>query len=1009
MRLMKVFPLLAIALLITGNAANAQSTAGTIRGRLTDTTGMVVPGATVAVTSPNLQGARVTVTSENGDYILTLLPPGAYRATFELSGFQTVHRDVNLAPTQVLPIDVTFNPAGVEETVNVVGATANILVRTAQVTTSFPQPVIATLPTNRDLSSSLLLAPSVHQTGAGGSYSISGAVSFESLFMVNGVSVVDNLRGQPYDLYVEDAIQETSVAMAGISAEYGRFTGGVVNIVTKSGGNRFSGSLRDTLHNDKWRAFTPFENRSIAADPAHKDTRVNNTVPTYEYTLGGPALKDRLWFFTSGRMQTQETARTLVATGIPYVFSEQAKRFELNGTYSVNANHRVQAVLIANNAKQINATQNPATSMDLNSLFDASRLMNLFTVNYSGVMTSRFFVEGRYAVRNETLKDFGSRTTDRIGGTLLIDRSNRRYWAATFCGVCEPEERDGADIFLKGSYFLSTKRLGAHEMVVGYDGYDDKRFANNHQSGSDYRIFGTNSIIRGTGESAVIYPQFLPDGNTILAWQPIWVGSEGSNFRTHSLFYNDNWHLSHRVHAHLGLRYDRSHGANSAGSLVTNDSAWSPRLGVVVDPTGEQKWSVTGSVARYVAGIANTIADASSPAGNFDSYAFVYRGPAINADTSGVLLTAPDALTQVFSWFDSNGGPSLPMAGPATVRGVTPQVRGSLRSPSAWEYSGGVSRQIGRASMRADVTYRNYHDFYAQRTDLSTGRVTDSRVLDIPAAVRGRVYDLTLVENTDLLRRRYAGLITQGQFRVSAGFNVGGNYTLSRLWGNADGENVNSGPTASDVLQYPEYKAESWNYPEGDLAADQRHRGRAWLTYALPVLPEVSIGLLEILESGVPYGAVGTINSPSFVANPGYLTAPTATNITYFYTARDAFRTEGQRRTDLAVNYARRVWGLQRAEIFGQIQVLNIFNHYQLCGCGASTVFQSGGAVNAARLDQTVRTPVTNAAGSQAFNPFTTTPQRGINWDYGPAFGTATSRLAFTTPRTIRISFGLRF
>ena len=72
--------------------------------------------------------------------------------------------------------------------------------------------------------------------------------------MINGVSVSDNLRGQPYDLYIEDAIQETTVATAGISAEYGRFSGGVVNVITKSGGNLFSGSFSDSLPNDKWRA-----------------------------------------------------------------------------------------------------------------------------------------------------------------------------------------------------------------------------------------------------------------------------------------------------------------------------------------------------------------------------------------------------------------------------------------------------------------------------------------------------------------------------------------------------------------------------------------------------------------------------------------------------------------------------------------------------------------------------------------------------------------------------------
>ena len=100
--------------------------------------------------------------------------------------------------------------------------------------------------------------------------------------MINGVSVSDNLRGQPYDLYIEDAVQETVVATAGISAQYGRFSGGVVNVITKSGGNLFSGSFRDSLLNDQWRSFTPFEQRTIAADPTHTDTRVDKTVPTYE-------------------------------------------------------------------------------------------------------------------------------------------------------------------------------------------------------------------------------------------------------------------------------------------------------------------------------------------------------------------------------------------------------------------------------------------------------------------------------------------------------------------------------------------------------------------------------------------------------------------------------------------------------------------------------------------------------------------------------------------------------
>ena len=115
------------------------------------------------------------------------------------------------------------------------------------------------LPTGRDLNATLLMAPGVRPSGPGGNFSINGSVSFENLFLVNGVTVNENLRGTAPDLYIEDAVQETTVATAGISAEFGRFTGGVVNVITKSGGNDFSGSFRDTLNNDNWRRMTPFE------------------------------------------------------------------------------------------------------------------------------------------------------------------------------------------------------------------------------------------------------------------------------------------------------------------------------------------------------------------------------------------------------------------------------------------------------------------------------------------------------------------------------------------------------------------------------------------------------------------------------------------------------------------------------------------------------------------------------------------------------------------------------
>ena len=140
-----------LAFLAAAATGSAQTTTGTITGRIVDTQNLSVPGVTITVTSPALQGVQTAVSSENGDYIVALLPPGTYIVRFELSGFQTQEKTVTVAATQTVPLNVTVGPAAVEEEVVVVGQAADVLTRTAQVATNFKQDVIAALPTNRDI------------------------------------------------------------------------------------------------------------------------------------------------------------------------------------------------------------------------------------------------------------------------------------------------------------------------------------------------------------------------------------------------------------------------------------------------------------------------------------------------------------------------------------------------------------------------------------------------------------------------------------------------------------------------------------------------------------------------------------------------------------------------------------------------------------------------------------------------------------------------------------------
>jgi hypothetical protein len=283
---------------------------------------------------------------------------------------------------------------------------------------------------------------------------------------------------------------------------------------------------------------------------------------------------------------------------------------------------------------------------------------------------------------------------------------------------------------------------------------------------------------------------------------------------------------------------------------------------------------------------------------------------------------------------------------------------------------------------------------------MSTGRVQD------PV---GNTYDLALIETSNDYRREYTGLHTQFAYRASDRFTLGGNWTWSHLIGDAIDETSGSGSARLTSHSYPEYKQRVWNNPVGDLSTDQRHRVMVYGTYDL-VMPKsagmLTIGLIERVDTGTPYGAVGTgtssgIDTRSYVTNPGYYSTTSAGRYTtYYYTSRDAYRTETVYNTDLALNYSYKIGG--KVEIFVSPQIYNLFNSQHVVAPNSS---------------------VTSTSTSLAkFNPFTTAPiecpqgqtgaqckAMGANWQKGANFGKPTSAGGYQTPRYFQVSAGVRF
>jgi hypothetical protein len=980
---LRTFRTLAAAMVfsLAAGAVSAQTLpTATISGKAVDQQGLAVPGATVTAQSPVLQGSRTAVTSQNGDYILPFLPAGQYTLTFELTGFATVKRTQRVTPGETVTLNPTMGVSTMEETVTVIGE-STVVGQGAEVATSIKQDLVDKLPMARTFLAAALMVPGVQDSGPNGGFSINGSMSFESLYLVNGVVVNENIRGQALGLFIEDALQETTVSTAAISAEFGRFQGGVLQAITKSGGNSFSGSYRATFDNNKWVSLTPFTN----------DRRTDKIFLQHEVTLGGPVLKDKVWFFGAGRLTTpkQTTTNTTTATNLNWDNVRDQKRFEGKLTWALNANHSFKGAYTKIQDKEDGNAFTPI--MDRASLVNRETPQDLLSANYTGIITPKFFVEGQYSRRRFTFVGSGSQFTDLIKGTLMLDqsRANARFNSPTFCGVCTDEGRDNQNVVLKATYYASTGSWGSHNIVGGLDMFDDKRLANNHQSGSDYRVFVTSTILQGEN----IFP--VLDSRTFIRWTPIFTESEGNRFRTLSGFVNDQWNFNTKWTFNLGLRFDKNDGKNSQGEVVVKDSALSPRLSATFDPKGDGAWGINAAYAQYVAAIANGVGDASSAGGVPATIDFDYLGPTVNLGSPANPVSSAQALETLFGWFNANGGTNRPTRGAPSLPGLNTQIADGIKSPNARELTLGVVRRIGnRGSIRMDGIYRNFYDFYAQKLDLSTGTVTNST---------GRRFDLGIVQNeNDLLERTYRGVNFQGSYQPHNRLTLGATYGVGKLRGNIEGETGASGPTTSGIRTRPEYFDIRWNAPVGYLNADVRHKARLWATYDVPlpsVLGRVSLGLVQQYRSGTPYGASAGVASAPFVTNPGYQSTPAT--VTYFFTARDAFKTDALSRTDLSLNLARRI-GLRGTEIFFRGTVFNVADRNKLTnffdpGCG------TGGCIST-----TIQTNATVTTIAR-FNPFTETPIEGTHWRKAPTFGQPLSRFAYQTPRTYGFSVGLRF
>jgi len=334
--------------------AVAQDTTGTMSGRIVDAQGLAVPGVTVTVSGS--QGKKAAVTDNEGRFTIPFLTPGLYVVHAELQGFNKVDRaDVQVRLGQTVDIPITMQVGGLAESIQVNGAPPTVDPTSATIGANLDSTTLSRLPVGRRFSDTLYLAPGVSTGGNVGiaNPSVEGSSGLENQYVVDGVNITNGGygalgsysivfgslgNGTPYDF-----IQEVQVKTGGYEAEFGQATGGVINVITKSGSNVLKGS-----------AFGYTRPHSL--ESAYKTVQsVEGTVNTMASRLsdvgaavGGPILRNRPFFF--GAIDPQWQTNTFNA---PEAFPLQTlggvsrdrrlTNYAAKGTWQVSSGHRLDA------------------------------------------------------------------------------------------------------------------------------------------------------------------------------------------------------------------------------------------------------------------------------------------------------------------------------------------------------------------------------------------------------------------------------------------------------------------------------------------------------------------------------------------------------------------------------------------------------------------------------------------------------------------------------------------
>jgi hypothetical protein len=593
-----------VLMLVIATLGFSQEKYGVLTGKVT-TDGKALPGVTMKLTGPSLMGQRAVVSDEKGTYRFNLIPAGQnYQLDATLSGFSPyVRKNIALPLGTTVTINVEMKGSSVAEEIVVTAEAPLVDTTTSSTATNVTSEFITKIGNDRQYQAVMSIMPGAIE--GNNPYMLGGSDS-DNVYMVDGADTTDPLTHTWGSALNFDTIDEVQVVTGGVSAEFGRGQGAVVNLVTKSGGNQFHGSVRFLTSKIDWNSGDA--GKSFGDDPA-ASTKFT-TENRWSLTLGGPIIKDKLWFFVAYETRDKKKASYHYSSIDDFLLqtseaqtqitpSYSGHYFSIKLTYQLNENHSFQAFYSEDPISFPNAAYRNYTEYEDPFQVTQEQGGHVAYLEWNWVMSNDSFFTFKYQENSSPLNQVpvNDQWTTPQNPFMLYYTGVGWYYLSSN-GVADTRyisTRKFNSVSATWSKFMDTS-WGGHDLKVGLESRDSEYGSRSYAWNGGYRVEWYVDY------DEVDYYQYHDDRPFATTYE-----------KYKALFAQDKWSVTDRLTLNLGVRTEELKLENLNHQEVVKNSfgdTVSPRVGFAYDLDGD---SIHGSFSRYYEATGNWVVTNSQP------------------------------------------------------------------------------------------------------------------------------------------------------------------------------------------------------------------------------------------------------------------------------------------------------------------------------------------------------------------------------------------------------------